>query len=96
MFWVGPKGVTIFDERNYEVEITDEGGGEFVLVRQSTSLGCSVLRIDPREWDDLRDVIDRMMRDCRDEVEQDSPGPSCDGPVTPRPFLDPSNRPDVS
>jgi hypothetical protein len=53
----------IFDESATQVEITDEGGGEFVLVRQTGS-GQAVVRIDPHEWDRVREAIDQMIREC--------------------------------
>ncbi len=54
----------IFDESATQVEITDEGGGEFVLVRQTGS-GQAVVRIDPHEWDRVREAIDQMIRECK-------------------------------
>ncbi len=54
----------IFDESATQVEITDEGGGEFVLVKQ-TGGGQAVVRIDPHEWDRVREAIDQMIRECK-------------------------------
>ena len=54
----------IFDESATQMEITDEGGGEFVLVRQTGS-GQAVVRIDPHEWDRVREAIDQMIRECK-------------------------------
>ena len=54
----------IFDESATQVEITDEGGGEFVLVKQTGS-GQSEIRIDSNEWDRVREAIDQMIRECK-------------------------------
>jgi hypothetical protein len=43
------------------VEIVDEGGGEFVVVKQTTG----ELRIDPGEWPTIRKAINRLIKECR-------------------------------
>jgi hypothetical protein len=54
----------IFDESATQVEITDEGGGEFVLVKQ-TGGGQAEIKIDIYEWDRVREAIDQMIRECK-------------------------------
>lgn len=54
----------IFDESATQVEITDEGGGEFVLVKQTFS-SKGEIKIDPSEWDRVREAIDQMIRECK-------------------------------
>jgi hypothetical protein len=58
---------TTFNDSAFSVEIDDEGGGEFIVVR---SLSCEpgaphALAIDPCEWPALRDAIDLMMKNVR-------------------------------
>jgi hypothetical protein len=57
-----PKGVPIFNERAIRIEIEDEAGGEFVILRQDDGGKISV---EPSEWPVLRAAIDRMVAECR-------------------------------
>ena len=59
------KGEAIYNELGFVIEITDEGGGDFVEVSPTTEPGK--LRIDKRCWPTLRDAIERMLGECRDE-----------------------------
>jgi DNA-binding protein YbaB len=54
----------IFDESATQVEITDEGGGEFVRIKQ-TCANEGEVKIDPHEWDRVREAIDQMIRECK-------------------------------
>jgi hypothetical protein len=56
-----PAGEPIFNERATRVEVDDEGGGEFVVLRQDEGK----ISIDPGEWPTLRAAIDRMVAECR-------------------------------
>lgn len=60
---------TIYNERAFSVEIDDEGGGEFIVVRcLSCELGAPhTLAIDHDEWPALRDAIDLMVKNVRAE-----------------------------
>ena len=60
---VVPKGGMRHDDQAIEVEIDDEGAGEFVLV--SSPDGPSVA-IDPAEWATLRQAIDHAIKECRE------------------------------
>ena len=64
--WVGPKGEPTYNELGFVVEITDEGGGEFVEVSPTTEPGK--LRIDLRCWPALRDAVDKMLKECREDA----------------------------
>ena len=57
-----PKGEPIFHERGCRVEIDDEAGGEFVVVRSNDCDGK--ITIDPSDWPALRHTIDRMIKGC--------------------------------
>ena len=65
---VNRKGCEIFDEHATRVEIVDEAGGEFVEVRQNASTTSGLIGITPEEWPMLREAIDRMVAECREEA----------------------------
>lgn len=56
-----PEGAPIFDERGFSVEIEDEAGGEFVVIKDSDGN----IRLNPEEWPALCEAIDRMVKECR-------------------------------
>ena len=64
---VAPEGEAIFSESATVVRIEDEGGGEYVVVSQESVPGRGNVAINPEEWPALRDAIDRMVKECRDE-----------------------------
>lgn len=57
-----PEGEPLFDERGFRVEIDDEGGGEFVVIKDSEGK----IRLSAEEWPALRRAIDRMVKECRE------------------------------
>ena len=61
-----PKGDDLWSEQVTEISIEDEGGGEFLIVRQN---GIPALkgevRIDPEEWLNLSEVISEMILLCK-------------------------------
>jgi hypothetical protein len=59
---VKPVDETIFSEEAYQITLSDEGGGEFVVVHSFCS--GTRLQIDPAEWPYLRDAIDTMVAQC--------------------------------
>lgn len=63
---VGVKGEALYNELGFVIEITDEGGGEFVEVSPTTEPGK--LRIDKRCWPMLRDAIEWMLTECREHA----------------------------
>lgn len=54
---------TIFNERAFSVEIVDEGGGEYLVIRNDSDQ----LAIDDHQWPAMRDAIDLMVRNVRTE-----------------------------
>lgn len=54
---------SIFHERAFSIEIDDEGGGEFLAIRNDSQQ----LDIDADEWPVLRDAIDSMFKNVRTE-----------------------------
>jgi hypothetical protein len=48
-----------------DIEIVDEGGGEYVEVSQSAD-GHGKISINPEEWPMMRKAIDDAIRQCRD------------------------------
>ena len=61
---VVPADKPIYDETATSVEITDEGGGEFLIVRQVSS-GDGQIKLEPSEWPTVREAIDRMMKEVK-------------------------------
>ena len=60
---VKPAGKSTFDEMSTNIEIMDEGAGEFVEVsRVSTD---ERIKIDPDEWPFIRSAIDSMVKKCK-------------------------------
>lgn len=66
-----PRGKGLYDERVTIVEIDDEGGGEFVTVKQNMVDRVGIA-IDVPEWPHVRSAIDQMVSSCREpEVRND-------------------------
>jgi hypothetical protein len=65
---VVPKGEPIFAEGATTVMIDDEATGEFLVLTQSDDSGDQSIRIDPEEWPTLRDAINRMHMQCREDL----------------------------
>jgi hypothetical protein len=57
-----PEGEPLFSEQAFTVEIDDEAGGEFVVVRDRDG----EIRLNAEEWPALREAIDRMVKECRE------------------------------
>ncbi len=66
---VGPENEPVFSERQTEVSITDEAGGEYVVLTQSGRI-CeeNEIAINPEEWPLLREAIDQMVKECREDA----------------------------
>ena len=60
-----PEGEPIFSELATIVRIEDESGGEYIIVSQDSVPGRGNVAINPEEWPDIRDAIERMMKECR-------------------------------
>ena len=64
-------GEAIFSEMATQVEIDDEGGGEYVMVRQQNeALENGEIAIDPDEWPMLKEAIEQMLANCREEKNE--------------------------
>ncbi len=59
---VAPEGADLCDDRSTIIEITDEGGGEFITVIQPD--GPAEIRIDADEWPAIRRAIDKLFKEC--------------------------------
>jgi hypothetical protein len=62
---VAPVGEDIFSEMATTVEIKDEGGGEFVVIKQTGSNDIGKIAINPDEWPKIRDAIDEQIANCK-------------------------------
>lgn len=57
-----PEGEPIFSEQAIVLTIDDEAAGEFLKISQHDDQAKpGEIRIDPREWPQLREAIDAMM-----------------------------------
>ena len=63
---IGVKGKPLYDEMGYMIEITDECGGEFIELSASRESGK--IRIDSESWPALRDAIEDMIEECREDA----------------------------
>jgi hypothetical protein len=68
---VAPKGEHLYSELVTFVEIADESAGEFVKVSQPITNKSAefAIFINKDEWPSIRDAIDNMIKECREECE---------------------------
>lgn len=67
---IAPPGHCLFSEMSTDVELDDEAGGEFVVIRQkstSTEAQLQAIRVAPEEWPSLRKCVDYLMSMARNE-----------------------------
>lgn len=64
---VVPVGETLNSEMCTTVTIVSEAADEFIELEQSGQLAPGKIAIDPDEWPALRDAIDRMVSECKQE-----------------------------
>ena len=64
---VQPASEPIFSERATTIEITDEAGGEFVIVTQQTDQHADQhIAVSSEDWPLIRDAIDAAIKLCKD------------------------------
>ena len=63
---VMPPSDPIFSEQATHVEIQDEAGGEYLSIQQHHHEERTQILIDRKEWPMLRDAINFMIGECRD------------------------------
>lgn len=68
---VVPVGSPIYVEMATKIEIVDEAAGEFVEVKQCRGQpgDTGSVSIAPDEWPAVRKAIDKMIGECRSEVQ---------------------------
>ncbi len=64
--FVLPEGQPLYAESATKIEITDEAAGEFVTIDQSGTSDFGKIAINPEEWPAIREVVDKMIAECRD------------------------------
>jgi len=64
-----PVRESIFSEQATSIEIIDEGGGEFLKVSQQNGCGKGEIVLEPNDWPDVREEINRMMSFCRKDAQ---------------------------
>ena len=66
-----PEGEPIFSELGYTIEIDDEAGGEYIHLKDGSITGDKDgVKIDPDHWPAVRDAIDRMV----DQIKENEKG----------------------
>lgn len=64
---VGPPDKPMFDEQMTRIELEDEAGGEYVVIRQDTSgNGEQRIAVEASDWPAIRAAIDAALAECRD------------------------------
>lgn len=64
-----PEGEPVFCEQATTIEITDEAGGEFVLVsQQRDEPNAQTIKIDRDDWPLIRNAIEDAMSMCEDRA----------------------------
>ena len=61
-----PEKEPLFSESATTVSIEDEAAGEFVVIKQNASTANGTSAFSPKEWQIIRDAIDRMIKECRE------------------------------
>lgn len=65
-----PMGDPIFSELATDIEVEDEGGGEFLIISQTSgnvNRRTNSISISPEEWPAIRDAIESMLAGLREE-----------------------------
>ena len=62
---VMPENEPIFANGVTEIKIVDEAGGEFIEVSQCNDDNVGKIQIDPTEWPHIREAINKMIKECR-------------------------------
>ena len=70
---VAPVGDSTYSEMATTIAIADEAAGEFVEVTQHGRVDIGKIQINPEEWPSLREAIDRMITECRDDPDGKNP-----------------------
>lgn len=62
---VMPENEPIFANGVTEIKIVDEAAGEFIEVSQCNVHNDGKIQIDPTEWPHIREAINKMIKECR-------------------------------
>ena len=62
---VMPENEPIFADGVTEIQIVDKAAGEFIEVSQFNDDNEVKIRIDPTEWPNIREAINKMIKECR-------------------------------
>lgn len=61
-------GEPIFSERGFTVEIDDEAAGEFIVVRENDAALTGGIRIEPEQWEEIRQAIETLLGDIQEHA----------------------------
>jgi len=68
-----PVGEFIFSDKAIVISIEDEGGGEYIQIRQQMEISSDASQtvgFDPDEWEEVKDVVDQMFGEIRRYKEE--------------------------
>ena len=68
-----PAGDPIFSDKAIVISIEDEGGGEYIKIRQQmeiTSDASQTVSFDQEEWEEVTDVVNQMFGEIRRYQEE--------------------------
>lgn len=68
-----PVGDPIYSEKATIVSLDEEGGGEFITVKQQIDFSHErnqMVAFDPEEWEEVKGVIDQMFKDIKDYKDE--------------------------
>lgn len=63
----------IYSEKATIVSIDEEGGGEFITVKQQIDFGSErdqMVAFEPEEWEEVKGVVDQMFKDIKDYKDE--------------------------
>jgi hypothetical protein len=68
-----PVGEFIFSDKAIVISIEDEGGGEYIQIRQQMEISSDASQtvgFDPDEWEEVKGVVDQMFKDIKDYQDE--------------------------
>jgi len=67
---VKEKGKPIYDQQATVIEMTDEGAGPFIKLKQcNDDSKIGEVQFDPAEWTTIKQAVETMIRICDDEQQ---------------------------
>jgi len=65
-----PEGEPIYTEMGYSVEIDDEAGGEFIVIKDGSTREKIGVSIDPKDWPAVRDCVEQIIYSIKNHEKE--------------------------